>query len=180
MNLDAKNFPLEGQCDCGKVRYRVETKPLFVHCCHCRWCQRESGSAYAINALIESDRVTSLGIETTKVQVPSESGGGQTIYRCPECFVAVWSNYGDPGDFVRMIRVGTLDNPDLCPPSIQSYVESKQPWVPLSKDLPVVNGFYKFDEMWPPESRERWAVVRVKLRDYEKKMKEAEEAEEKA
>jgi hypothetical protein len=41
-------FPLEGGCDCGEVRYRLTTRPLIVHCCHCRWCQRESGTAFAL------------------------------------------------------------------------------------------------------------------------------------
>ena len=168
MNLDSKNFPLEGGCDCGKVRYRLETKPLFVHCCHCRWCQRESGSAFALNAMIESDRVTSLGqVEPHKVEVPSESGEGQTIYRCPHCQVAVWSNYGDPDDLTRLVRVGTLDKPDLCPPSIQIYIESKQPWVTLSKDIPALEKTYKSVDYWPADSLERRLGIRDKMRALE-------------
>lgn len=91
------SFPAEGGCDCRAVRYRMESAPLFVHCCHCRWCQRESGSAFALNAMIEADRVTSLGIAPELVNTPSASGQGQVIARCPACRVAVWSHYAGAG-----------------------------------------------------------------------------------
>jgi hypothetical protein len=52
----AAGFPIEGGCDCRAVRYRMLSAPLFVHCCHCRWCQRESGASFALNAMIEADR----------------------------------------------------------------------------------------------------------------------------
>jgi hypothetical protein len=109
-------FPLEGGCDCRYVRYRMESRPLFVHCCHCRWCQRESGASFALNAMIEADRVTALGGEPELVDTPSESGYGQKIARCPKCRVALWSNYAGAGPVVRFVRVGTLDEPDRLPP----------------------------------------------------------------
>ncbi|MDF2466668.1 MAG: glutathione-dependent formaldehyde-activating [Ramlibacter sp.] len=105
-------FPLEGGCDCRTVRYRMETRPLFVHCCHCRWCQRETGASFALNAMIEADRVTLLAEEPDIVDTPSASGKGQKIARCPKCSVAVWSNYAGAGPTVRFVRVGTLDEPD--------------------------------------------------------------------
>ena len=111
--VNAKNFPAEGGCACGSVRYRMESAPLFVHCCHCRWCQRESGASFALNALIETDRVTNLRTEPELVQTPSESGAGQVIARCPTCRVALWSNYAGAGPAIKFVRVGTLDNPDL-------------------------------------------------------------------
>ena len=114
----SSSFPAEGGCDCGTVRYRMESSPLFVHCCHCRWCQRESGASFALNALIEADRVTELGQSPEYVHTPTASGKGQRIARCPICKVAVWSNYAGTGPLVKFIRVGTLDNPDLLPPDI--------------------------------------------------------------
>ena len=59
----------------------METRPLFVHCCHCRWCQRETGASFALNAMIESDRVTLLSGEPDIVDTPSESGLGAE--NCP-------------------------------------------------------------------------------------------------
>ena len=157
---DPSVFPLEGGCDCRAVRYRMETAPLFVHCCHCRWCQRESGSAFALNAMIESERVTNLGIEPELIDTPSASGKGQKIWRCPKCRIAVWSNYPGAGDAVRFVRVGTLDNPDAMPPDIHIFTMSKQPWVVLPEGTPAVAEFYDIKKMWPAESQERRKAMR--------------------
>jgi hypothetical protein len=127
-------FPLEGGCDCGQTRYRMETAPLFVHCCHCRWCQRGTGSAFALNAMIESGRVTLRPGEPEIVHTPSASGAGQKIARCPVCRVAVWSHYAGSGPVMRFVRVGTLDHPDLLPPDVHIFTASKQPWVVLPPD----------------------------------------------
>ena len=107
---DAHDEIFEGGCDCRGVRYRMRSRPMFVHCCHCRWCQRESGSAFALNALIETDRVDVLQGEVDLVETPSESGKGQKIARCPRCRIALWSHYGGGGTQVSFIRVGTLDD----------------------------------------------------------------------
>jgi hypothetical protein len=149
----------EGGCTCRQVRYRMTSRPLFVHCCHCRWCQRETGAAFALNAMIEADRVQLLQGEVGIVMTPSASGKGQKISRCPTCRVAVWSNYGGGGDAVRFVRVGTLDEPDRLPPDIHIYTSSKQPWVILPAGTPAVPEFYKLDERWPKESLERRAAL---------------------
>ncbi|MFO1270052.1 MAG: GFA family protein [Rubrivivax sp.] len=152
----------EGGCTCRYVRYRLTTRPLFVHCCHCRWCQRETGSAFALNAMIEADRVLLLEGEPEAVNTPSQSGKGQKIWRCPRCRVAVWSNYAGGGDAVRFVRVGTLDEPDRMPPDIHIFTNSKQPWVVLPRGTPAVPEFYKTSEMWPKESLERRAALIAK------------------
>ena len=149
------SFPIEGGCDCKAVRYRMESMPLFVHCCHCRWCQRESGASFALNALIEADRVTNLGVEPEVVDTPSESGLGQNIARCPTCRIAVWSNYAGLGPLVDFIRVGTLDNPDVLPPDIHIFTQSKQPWVILAAGVPAVPQYYEREQYWPRESLAR-------------------------
>ena len=88
----------EGGCTCGAIRYRLETAPLIVHCCHCHWCQRETGTSYALNAMIEADRVTLLKGQPVAIPTPSNSGKGQVIWRCPECHIALWSNYSGGGE----------------------------------------------------------------------------------
>ena len=148
-------FPLEGGCDCRFVRYRMESRPLFVHCCHCRWCQRESGASFALNAMIEADRVTNLGGELEIVDTPSASGKGQLIARCPRCKVAVWSNYAGAGPVVKFVRVGTLDNPDALPPDIHIFTASRQPWVVIPPGQAAVPEYYDRNEYWPAESLER-------------------------
>lgn len=156
----ASAFPAEGGCDCGAVRYRMETAPLFVHCCHCRWCQRESGSAFALNAMIESDRVTGLAQPPERVETPSASGRGQIIARCPNCKVAVWSHYSGAGTLIKFVRVGTLDDPDRLPPDIHIYTSSRQPWVILPEGVPTVAEYYDRRAYWPPESLARLKALR--------------------
>lgn len=156
---NAETFPAEGGCDCRAVRYRMESPPLFVHCCHCRWCQRESGASFALNAMIEADRVTCLGAEPDLVQTPSESGQGQVMARCPRCRVALWSNYSGAGPVVRFVRVGTLDNPDLLPPDIHIFTRSKQPWIVLPEGTPSVSEYYDREDHWPRESLVRRQAI---------------------
>ena len=145
----------DGGCTCRTVRYRMTSRPLFVNCCHCTWCQRETGSAFAINAMIEADRVVLLRGEVDVVDTPSASGKGQRIARCPHCRVAVWSNYGGSGDVVRFVRVGTLDEPDRMPPDVHIFTSTKQRWVVLPPGTPAVAEYYKASELWPKESLER-------------------------
>jgi hypothetical protein len=155
MTSDHEDAPYDGGCTCRHIRYRMTTKPLFVHCCHCTWCQRETGSAFALKAMIESDRVRLLHGEVEVVDTPSNSGRGQRISRCPRCRIAVWSNYAGGGDAVRFVLVGTLDAPDRCPPDIHIFTSTKQPWVVLPPGVPAVDEYYNATEMWPKESLER-------------------------
>lgn len=157
-------FPLEGGCDCRRIRYRMETAPLFVHCCHCRWCQRETGSAFALNAMIETDRLTLLGDAPELVDTPSASGRGQAIARCPACRIALWSHYGGAGRAVAFVRVGTLDDPDALPPDIHIFTASKQSWVVLPPACPAVPEFYDRNEFWPAASLARREALRAKPR----------------
>jgi hypothetical protein len=153
----------DGGCTCRHVRYRMTTKPLFVHCCHCRWCQRETGTAFALNAMIEADRVQLLHGDIVVVDTPTNSGKGQRISRCPICRIAVWSTYAGAGDAVRFVRVGTLDEPTRLPPDIHIYTASKQPWLTLPADMPAEIEYYKASERWPAESLQRRAVVLAKF-----------------
>ena len=149
----------EGGCTCRAIRYRLTSKPLFVNCCHCRWCQRETGTAFALNAMIESDRVMLLAGTPEVVNTPSNSGKGQLITRCPACRIALWSNYGGAGDKIRFVRVGTLDNPDAFPPDVHIFTMSKQPWVTLADGKPVCQEYYDSKKLWPAESLERRKAV---------------------
>lgn len=146
---------MNGRCTCGAIRYRMTSKPLFTHCCHCRWCQRETGTAFALNAMIEADRVELLAGTPEIVDTPSQSGKGQRIARCPTCRVALWSTYGGAGDLIRFVLVGTLDDPDALPPDIHIFTMSRQPWVVLPDGVPAVAEFYDRKAFWPEESRAR-------------------------
>jgi hypothetical protein len=145
MSATANPFPAEGGCDCKRVRYRMQSPPLVVHCCHCRWCQRETGASFALNAMI---------------------GLGQRIARCPECQVAVWSHYAGAGPLIKFVRVGTLDDPDLLRPDIHIFTESKQPWFTLPMGAPAVAQYYKRDQYWSPESLVRYRAMEPRLAEY--------------
>jgi hypothetical protein len=164
---DPTVFPLEGGCDCRQIRYRMESAPLFVHCCHCRWCQRETGASFALNAMIETDRVTLLGAKPDLVPTPSQSGGGQEIARCPVCRVAVWSHYGGAGPIISFVRVGTLDAPDHLPPDIHIFTNSKQPWVLIPPGMPAVAEYYDREQHWPAASLARRHAFMPQLKAYQ-------------
>jgi hypothetical protein len=148
-------FPLDGGCDCRAVRYRMATRPLVVHCCHCRWCQRESGASFALNAMIESDRLSLLAGEPEIVDTPSESGAGQKIARCPRCRIALWSHYAGAGPVVSFVRVGTLDEPDALPPDVHIFTASKQPWIMIPSGAAAFAEYYERERVWPVESLKR-------------------------
>ena len=153
--MSVTTYPIEGGCACKLVRYRMLTAPLFVHCCHCRWCQRETGAAFAINAMLESDRVEIVSGEVIVVDTPSESGSGQKIARCHRCFIALWSHYAGLGQLIKFVRVGSLDHPDFLPPDIHIYTSSKQPWVVLPQEAPAVPEYYDRETYWPQDSLAR-------------------------
>lgn len=155
---------MEGGCTCGLVRYRLNGAPLVVHACHCTWCQRETGTVHALNALYEADRVEHLGTEPELIDTPSASGRGQKVARCPVCKVAVWSNYPQAGPAVRFVRVGTLDEPSRCPPDVHIYTASKLPWVTLPQAAVVVPEFYEPEKVWSPQSLERRRIMRERAR----------------
>ena len=151
---------MEGKCTCGQIRYRLTQPPLFVHACHCTWCQRETGSAFALNAMIETEflHITGTPQETL---TPSNSGQGQIIIRCPNCHVALYSHYGARRT-AAFVRVGTLDHPAQCPPDIHIFTSTKQPWLVLDGRLPVMAEYYDRNLYWPAASLGRGAVLRSK------------------
>jgi hypothetical protein len=149
---------LEGGCACGQVRYRMTTPPMFVHCCHCTQCQRLTGSAFVLNALIETDRIEVLQGEARPTPGPSESGRAHDIYRCPACQTALWSDYGGR-PALRFLRVGTLDTPAALPPDVHIFTRSKLPWVDLTNAANVCEVYYDMAALWPAESLDRRRAI---------------------
>ena len=149
--------PREGGCACGAVRYRLTAEPLFVHCCHCLNCQRQTGSAFVINLLIEADRVEVLSGEPQPVEAPRDDGSEQLIHRCPTCQVAVYSDYGRPE--ILFVRGGTLDEPREVRPDVHIYTKSKVAWVTLPDDTPAFDVYYDSKTLWPAASLERLSAA---------------------
>jgi hypothetical protein len=149
---------LEGGCACAAVRYRLESAPMFVHCCHCRDCQRQTGSAFVINALIETDRISLLSGDPAPVAVPTDSGRPHRIYRCPACRIALWSDYGGRPP-LRFVRVGTLDDPAALPPDVHIFTRSKLPWIELPNAVPAFEAYYDMQALWPAASLARRRAI---------------------
>jgi hypothetical protein len=150
------NKACEGGCACGFVRYRIESKPLITHCCHCRYCQRQTGTAFALNALLDASQVKILRGSVDEMMTPSPSGKGQNIIRCPKCRVALWSNYfmGGIQEGIRFVRVGTLDHPDQFPPDVHIFTTTKQPWITLPESAVIFEVFYDYDKTWSRENND--------------------------
>lgn len=153
MSTGDPNACLTGGCACGAARYRLAAAPIWVHCCHCTDCQRESGSGFLVNALIEADRLLLDAGRAVPVSVPSASGAGQVIWRCSICQVALWSTYSG-NDAIRFARGGTLDRPDQIVPDIHIYTASKLSWVAIPAGARAVPRFYDYERTWPAEA---WA-----------------------
>ena len=148
----------EGGCACGRVRYRLTSAPMFVHCCHCRDCQRQCGSAFVLNALIETSRIALLVGAPEAAGVPTESGRPHIIHRCPDCRVALWSDYGGR-PALRFVRVGTLDQPGELPPDVHIFTRSRLPWVVLPQGVRAFEGYYDMRSEWPAPSLARRRAI---------------------
>ncbi len=142
---------LSGGCACGQVRYRLEAAPMYVHCCHCKDCQRQTGTAFVLNALIETNHLTQSGGEVRLFGMPTDSGQPHNVARCVACGTALWSHYGGR-EVLSFVRVGTLDEPASLPPDIHIYTRSKLPWIALPPDVPAVAEYYDSKKLWPAES----------------------------
>ncbi len=148
-----------GRCACGEVTFRLVSEPIFTNCCHCHDCQRQTGSAFVINAIIETNRIEILSGEPEPVSVPTDSGRPHDIYRCPKCQTALWSDYGRRG-YMVFVRVGTLDEPTEITPDAHIYTRSKQPWVGLPADVPAFADYYDVNVLWPAEAKARWRAAK--------------------
>lgn len=149
---------IEGGCSCGAVRYRLTSRPMFTNCCHCLDCQKQTGGAFAINAMIETSRIEMLAGEPVVIEMPSPSGRGHEVHRCPKCDVALWSNYGRR-TWMRFVRVATLDEPHAIKPDAHIFTRSRVPWVTLSEDIPAFEIYYDTPKQWSPESLARLAAA---------------------
>jgi hypothetical protein len=149
---------IEGGCACGALRYRLASKPMIVHCCHCRDCQRQTGSAFVLNALIETNRVEKLSGDTRAVVVPTDSGLPHEIHRCASCATAAWSHYGGR-QALAFVRVGVLEKPSELPPGVHIYTRSKLPWITLPADVPAFEAYYDSRTLWPKESLARRKAI---------------------
>lgn len=155
-----------GACPCGAVRFAMASAPYVVHACHCRDCQRLTGSAFASNAVIETDRLALLAGTVLPVSHPTPSGRGQIVLRCNECQGAVWSHYGSMGDKAAFVRTGTLDSPEVCAPHVHIYTRTRLPWITLPTGIPAFEAFYGGRDIpliYGAEGAARLAALRARM-----------------
>ena len=145
---------LQGGCACGKVRYELLASPIRVHCCHCDDCQRHTGSAFVLNAIIETSQLRIISGDLEAVSVP-RTYAPHDIYRCRKCKTALWSDYGRRPQ-IRFVRVGTLDEPRALRPDIHIYTACKVPWIKLPKGTPAFREYYDAKKVWPKKSLQRF------------------------
>lgn len=146
----------EGGCGCGEVRYRMSRRPMVVHCCHCTWCRRESGAAFALNGMVEGTAITLTEGPVESIDTPTKSGRGQKLSRCPKCRMALWGNFSTAGQLIHFVRMGTLDEPDLFPPDVHIFTSTKLPWLELGDEIPSFAEFYVKADMWSQDSIDRY------------------------
>lgn len=154
----APSPPHTGACFCGAVKYVLSSDPLFVHGCHCRDCQKQTGGPFAVNALIERDRITLTAGEPVRTQQKTDSGRPHDIWRCPDCLTALWSDYGRR-EVLAFLRVMTLDAPDACPPDVHIFTRTKAPFIDLPEDVRAFDVFYSMQAEWPAESLARFDAL---------------------
>ena len=142
---------LEGACGCGAVRYRLTDEPIFVNNCHCRLCQRQTGTGSAVNAFIESDRLEHLSGEITEHEFTTGSGGTQIVIRCATCGTPLWSHYPRIGRKAAGVRAGTLDDPSAVRPDAAIFVVDRPAWAALPDGIPAFEKYYDQADVIPPE-----------------------------
>jgi hypothetical protein len=156
----SKQFP--ASCFCSAVKFRLTAAPMFVHCCHCTDCQVQTGSAFAINAIIERDRVEIVEGAPVVVTLPTDSGRPHDVTKCAQCQTALWSDYGRRGVMV-FVRVATLARPHAIVPDVHIFTRSKLPWVGLPADVRQFAEYYSTTKEWPPEALARRKAVLAKI-----------------
>jgi hypothetical protein len=141
-----------GGCACGALRYEARGEPIFVNHCHCRLCQRQTGSVGVVNAFFESERLTVTAGALTEHTFKTGSGGDHIICRCAKCGTAVFSYYPRVGRLGAGIRVGSFDDPDAFTPTAVVFISSKMHWAPLPEGIPAFEEYYNPKELFSPDN----------------------------
>lgn len=148
----------KGACHCGSIKYELTIDPLFVHGCHCRDCQKQTGGPFAVNALIERDRIRLVSGEPVRTQQKTDSGRPHDVWRCSDCLTALWSDYGRR-EVLVFVRAMTLDDPAVCPPDVHIFTRSKAPFIDLPEDVRAFDVFYSMKAEWPADSLARFDAL---------------------
>jgi hypothetical protein len=126
--------PFAGGCACGAIRYEGSAAPIAVLNCHCRDCQRTSGTGHSTVAVVPTDSLRLLRGTPRSHASTADSGNEVKREFCPECGSPLFARGGIPA-FVA-INVGSLDDPSWCVPTLDIWTHSAQPWDVMNPALP--------------------------------------------
>jgi hypothetical protein len=148
-----------GGCVCGEVRIAVRGRPIVVHGCHCRFCQAASGSAFAVNLMLETAQVAVTAGRTQQISRQAELGA-HTRHVCPNCRTELFGHHPMLGPDIAFVGAGVLDRPGGYAPDVHCFTRSKYDWVVLPAGVPAFEGNYDMAAVWSDEAKARVAKLR--------------------
>lgn len=146
-------LPLTGGCQCGRIRYRLNARPLVFYLCHCRECQRQTSSAFGESLRFAREALEVDG-DLEVFRRTSDAGHAREGWYCPDCGVRIW--HGSQGSGELNIKAGTLDDTSWLTPAGHIWTRSKQPFVAIGADELAYEG--QPDDNYQA-LRDRWAVM---------------------
>lgn len=140
--------PFTGGCLCGAVRYEGNAEPMISGYCHCKRCQKLSGTAFATVLAVPTESLKIRG-KVTYYDSKADSGNTARNGFCATCGSRV---LGDTTQMPELtaIMAGTLDDPSELKPMMNIYTESAQPWDSIGTDLPSFPGMPEMAETGNP------------------------------
>jgi hypothetical protein len=136
---------IAGACACGEIQFRLTGAPIVTHACHCTQCQRETGSAFAVNLMIEADRLV--------VDAGAPERTGDDVAACPRCQTRLWAYHRMFGEKAVFVKAGVLSRGRA--PDVHCFTSTKQPWLPLPEGVPAYAENYDFEAVLSAEARSR-------------------------
>ena len=124
----------KGGCLCGAVRYEMEGEPVFTGLCHCRDCQKATGSGHSAVMAVPQPAVKITG-ETKSFDVVGESKHTLTRNFCPVCGSLIFANTSGMQGIV-LLSAGTLDDPSTYKPQVAIFTRSRPAWATVAGGLP--------------------------------------------
>lgn len=122
-----------GGCLCGSTRYEIAAEPTLIYACHCSDCQKATGSAFVLAMRVPPGRIVCTQGGAKPYVRARADGRKRSVFRCPHCLTALWSENVEPSKYVT-VYAGTLDDSARLPPPAHVWTQDAQPWIGLPKD----------------------------------------------
>ena len=126
---------LTGSCLCGALKYTCSSEPLFTAACHCKSCQKSTGSAFSVVVGVQRADVTIEGDTRTTYESLGDSGRPTYRHFCAQCGSTIMAEMAARPD-LAFIAAGTLDHPEALVPQLHVYWRDHQIWLETLDTLP--------------------------------------------